>query len=427
MRSSNVEVPGRPSADAEWTAGLGEAFPSLRGVRLVVVGYRLWDPVQGRMQAGGTETYASVLADVARALGGDLVYLQRDRTRFAAEPRPGVAVRAWTDRAELGRLVAESRAGAPGRPWVLVLFVTDHLPAADEHPSVLLHHGILDDGRFERRPRSRLGWWWRDTRKLFVFLRRRRRALRLLEGTTRTVAVDTNVASVMRVLWPQFDLADRIRSVPNFGTLLPRAEVEAKWSGPGPLTVLFARRFVYKRGTYLWAEALASLAPRFPEVRFRCLGHGEGGAALREVAARHANVAVLERPHDEMVEEYRQAHLSVVPSLWSEGTSLSAIEGLCAGNAIVATDVGGLPDVVVPDVNGLLVPPTRAAVEAAVARLLGDRDEARRLGLVGWEMAATTFSRVAWARRICAALAEAIADPVPRPLVRRVAPHPGVE
>jgi len=425
---ARVVVPAqdrRPAA--AWAAPLASEFPSLRGLRVAVIGYDLLDPTSGKLATGGTETYAHTLGDMAYALGGDELYFQRHKVPFSSEVRPGLSIRSWARQPELRRLLAAAREEARGRPTVVFLFVEDLVPRPEDHPSIFLHHGILHDGTFEPRQRSRLMWLVRDARKRYVWGKRRRRLLALLTRTTRTVAVDTNVGNIARFLYPQLEWGDRIEYVPNFGEVLPRAEVVEKWRAVERPTVLFARRFVMKRGTYLWAEVLRTLAPRYPGVEFRCVGHGRGEPTLREVAARSPNVRILERPHAEMVEEHRRAHVSVVPSVWSEGTSLSAIEAMCAGSAVVSTDIGGLGNLVVPEATGLMVAATARGVEAAVARLLDDLPLARRLGLNAYRTASSSFSRIAWARRICGVLARAIEAPEPGPLARRVAPFPGAD
>jgi glycosyltransferase involved in cell wall biosynthesis len=69
-----------------------------------------------------------------------------------------------------------------------------------------------------------------------------------------------------------------------------------------------------------------------------------------------------------------------MPSL-IEATSLSAMEGMACAKAILSTNVGGLPFLVVHEVNGLLVPPADSqALADGMKRLLLDPDLIRRLG-----------------------------------------------
>ncbi len=73
----------------------------------------------------------------------------------------------------------------------------------------------------------------------------------------------------------------------------------------------------------------------------------------------------------------RSADLLVVPSRWAEPSGLTAAEGLATGLPVIASRVGGLPDVV-GSAGVLVEPDDPTALAAAIARLAGDA-EARRL------------------------------------------------
>jgi glycosyltransferase involved in cell wall biosynthesis len=87
-----------------------------------------------------------------------------------------------------------------------------------------------------------------------------------------------------------------------------------------------------------------------------------------------------------------EAAVSVLPSL-SEGTSNTLLESMAAGIPVVATRVGGNPEVVQDGISGLLVPPRdSAALAAAVALVLEDQSLASRLGLAGMRRVSELFS-----------------------------------
>ena len=83
--------------------------------------------------------------------------------------------------------------------------------------------------------------------------------------------------------------------------------------------------------------------------------------------------------HD-LAELYRTLDIVVLSSR-NEGTPVSVVEGMAAGRAVVATAVGGVPDVVEHGKTGLLVPAEDPeALAAAVVSIAADPDRRARLG-----------------------------------------------
>ncbi len=71
---------------------------------------------------------------------------------------------------------------------------------------------------------------------------------------------------------------------------------------------------------------------------------------------------------------------------------MSVIEAMNAGLAVVATNVGGIPDLVIPGVTGLLVPPGDVRRLAdALLQMLSNRDKSLAMGTAGRRRAAEKF------------------------------------
>ncbi len=88
------------------------------------------------------------------------------------------------------------------------------------------------------------------------------------------------------------------------------------------------------------------------------------------------------------------ADIAVVPSIWQEAFGLAALEPMARGVPVIATRAGGLPEVVEDGVTGVLVAPgSEPELAAALARLLADPAERRRLGQSGAARARARFGR----------------------------------
>lgn len=105
--------------------------------------------------------------------------------------------------------------------------------------------------------------------------------------------------------------------------------------------------------------------------------------------------------HQEVLSAYRRAAVVVLPSVWNEPFGMPAAEAQASGRPVVASDVGGLPEVVVDGQTGLLVPPEDpVALASAIGRVLDDAELSRRLGQAGRRRARERFSWDAVARRV---------------------------
>jgi glycosyltransferase involved in cell wall biosynthesis len=145
-----------------------------------------------------------------------------------------------------------------------------------------------------------------------------------------------------------------------------------------PVVAIVARLVPIKDvGLFLRALAKASSAPTGIVV-----GDGDDRASL-EAQARALGIA--SRCHflgwrRDVRSIYAAADVVALTSL-NEGSPVSIIEAMAAGSAVVCTDVGGVSDVVTPDVSGILVKHGDVdGLAASIDRLLGDPDLRQRLG-----------------------------------------------
>ena len=97
-----------------------------------------------------------------------------------------------------------------------------------------------------------------------------------------------------------------------------------------------------------------------------------------------------QRPREEIVDWLNAADLLVLPS-FSEGRPNVVLEAMACGRPVVASRVGGVPELVCDGVTGLLLPAgDSAALSAAIRGLMGDRDRLRTMGTAARECVETS-------------------------------------
>ncbi len=160
-----------------------------------------------------------------------------------------------------------------------------------------------------------------------------------------------------------------------------------------PLVVVFSRLNQMK-GIQYFLDAASILVGKFPDARFLVAGDGESRKELEEYACRAGlgQRAVFTGFRNDVPELLSEAAVSVLPSL-SEGLSNSLLESMASGVPVVATSVGGNPEVIEHGVSGLLVPlRDSAALAAAIGRVLEDEELAASFAQAGMLRVAELFS-----------------------------------
>ena len=137
-----------------------------------------------------------------------------------------------------------------------------------------------------------------------------------------------------------------------------------------------------EKGQAVLLRALPAILAAFPRAGLVIAGEGGSRRELETEARRLgiADRAVFLGFRRDVPALLGAIDLFVQPSIY-EGFGISLLEAMAAGLPVVASRVGGIPEVVQDGATGVLVPPQDpGALAAAVVRLLRDRDEARRLG-----------------------------------------------
>ena len=141
-------------------------------------------------------------------------------------------------------------------------------------------------------------------------------------------------------------------------------------------------------------DAAARVLPEHPDARFIIAGEGELRASLeQQIRQHHLEKHVMLVGFRADVLSLHKAFDVFAMSSVTEGLGTSLLDAMACGKPVVATTVGGIPEVVVHEETGLLVPPRDpAAMAAALVRLLADSGLRQQMGEAGLARVRTHFS-----------------------------------
>ena len=250
------------------------------------------------------------------------------------------------------------------------------------------------------------------------------RAAWLDQGVRRRALADADLVlgvsrGILSIFPPRLVNAARARVIYSprpvvSGALEDPASVRRRFGvGAGPL-VLYAGKRSLGKGTDVLVRAMDTIRASVPGVTFVLAGKGEIAPPAR------GDVHVLgSMPQPTLFALYRAADVVVVPSIWPEPLSRVLIEAMDFGRAVVATRVGGSPELVEDDVTGLLIAPRDPdALARAVVALLRDPARRARLGAAAASFTARELDEEKLVTELLDAYESVLAqraEPQPRP------------
>ncbi len=183
--------------------------------------------------------------------------------------------------------------------------------------------------------------------------------------------------------------------------------VEIVWNGvpdravrpplKSPPTVSFAGRLSPEKGVDLLVQAFALVVEQNPAARILIAGDGPQRRTIEQqigdLGLREKVTLLGHLPQEEMERQLAPAWVQVVPSRLQEPFGLVAAEAMMRGTAVIASNSGGLAEIVVDDETGYCVPPSdKIELATAVGKILNDRAMAERMGHAGRSRALAHFS-----------------------------------
>jgi glycosyltransferase involved in cell wall biosynthesis len=233
-----------------------------------------------------------------------------------------------------------------------------------------------------------------------------------------------------RLIVPSESIAQKVRAegrlgarfsiIPNgvdlsrFATPAPPCTLRDEYGIPcdAPLVGVVARLEPEKGHAHL-VDAWPAVIEHVPDAWLAIVGEGSEADALR-VRAEALGAGVADRivftgRREDISSLTADLTVAVLPSL-REAQGISILEAMARRRPVVASAVGGIPEVITSGVDGLLVPPAKSpALASAIATLLSNPDLRERIGEAGYRTVADRYSIDAQVKRIEAVYDEDLA------------------
>lgn len=207
------------------------------------------------------------------------------------------------------------------------------------------------------------------------------------------VSVDSVLLRYVQSQYPSE--REKIVVIPNYVDL--KAFKPTKEKKKDKFVVLFPRNLTKSRGTWLMLDAMQKIDD--DEIEMWVAGTGAGQNAVKEAAQKDGRIKFLGHKdhYKDLPKLYNQSDLVIIPSLGVEGTSLSCLEAMACGKPVVASNVGGILDIIENGENGHLINPNSEELAQAI-RIMKKNDSLRKSIAAKARKRAQEFSFDKWAK-----------------------------
>lgn len=215
-----------------------------------------------------------------------------------------------------------------------------------------------------------------------------------LEDSQVITTVSHALQKILVDLFP--DIASRSRTVHN---AIPRDFMGSRSTPPAAdrdIDVLFVGDLIPRKGVDVLVRAVKQVREIIPSLGVVITGDGSQRQSLTELAEQLGLLNVVNfvgrKNRLEVLSLYRRARVLAVPSR-AEPFGLVVVEGQASGAVVVASAVGGIPEIIVDQQTGFMVEPDDAeALCAAIVRVLSDEPRRMAVAVAAREYVMEAFS-----------------------------------
>lgn len=333
--------------------------------------FRFFDFEKNQVRIGGIETYTNDLAQLFVQLGYDTtIYIPIDSDEnYKSSLYKGIKVQEIAKEGSFDKSFKKKYYQLGGKGIYLVMTDDMEVNSSNFKNVITIQHGICWDSpswAFSKKCQNRIIYplmkLWNCYSHISIF-----------KKASNMVCVDYNYYNWIRTLH-EIPEEMNLSIIPNYSSSkMSQKEFDEKISlvdNREKAKIVFARRFTRYRGAQLFANVAKRLITKYPGLDITFAGEGDLKQKLVSEFKDYDNVHITHYNSESSVEFHKQFDIAVVPTIYSEGTSLSLCEAMSAGCLPVATHVGGLTNLLIDSFNGKLCYPNEDSVFNAIEELI---------------------------------------------------------
>lgn len=340
-----------------------------------------------KIKIGGLETYIRCLYEVFKSLGYDVIVYQnsRNNSEFYVEGLHVCSVGGAKNSKDQLKYISNQH---PDYENDILVFASDPLIQKSNFKKVIaIQHGIAFDVNELEKSGMLKNAKYALKGALRALVKHKR-----FSNCSDIVCVDYNFVNWYRTQVAHIDA--RLHVIPNFSKIPEKAE-----RNENGISIIFARRLVEYRGTRIFANAIKKVKEIHPEVSVTIAGEGPEKEWMQQQLQNLSGVTFTSYKSDESLSIHQKYDIAVVPTRGSEGTSLSLLEAMATGCAVIATNVGGMTNIVLDGFNGLMITPNSDELAVALLRLIENDELRKKLSFHARETVTESFSYEKWRER----------------------------
>lgn len=340
---------------------------------------------------GGVQTYITDLVDIFTKAGKKVRVIQFSEKNFKYKINDscfvlGFEIVCKNQKKRFQRLYNLSLETAENKNELLTIFASEIIiPNEIKSRSLVIQHGIFWDIPLKKkRP---------EYRRMISRALQAHNIIEKIEKVDSVVCVDYNFLNWYRTQ------VDRVRNnlcvIPNYTAIGQDCE-----KCKDIIKIIFARRLFEYRGTRIFTNVAKKLLEKYSNVHITIAGNGPDEKWMKDKLQSFENVSFISYDCCESLKVHSDKHIAVVPTVGSEGTSLSLLEAMASQCAVVCTNVGGMTNIVLNGYNGIMINPSdENQLYEAISNLIENPEKIKEISSRAYETVTHSFSHDVWAEK----------------------------